>query len=352
MVGRAAFPVTDERSAVGRGVLLSKEEIESVARPDTFNHDLVIDWADGVDVDRKAATLSEEAGVEVTAPRLPSDVNNLKEVEVLPRTLAILLALLALLVLLHALVATTRARQRDLAVLRTLGFERRHLSATVAWQATAIALLGVLLGGVIGIGVGRLVWTAIARNIGVVEDPTMPVGLLALMAVVARGRGDRGRHDPRSLGAPGEAGDDPARRLSRRRISRSPGDDVELVALGIGEGGPGGAGLGVVGEVGGAERQETGDLGGEVIGGEVRMDPVLAGFGLWDLEEHPAGLAGEHRVLGGGVVADGLVEHGGPEGRQLLGVGAVEGEVGQLWWSCRPPSGLPSREGQGRSVSW
>ena len=134
---------------------------------------------------QKAATLSEEAGVEVTPPRLPSDVNNLKEVEVLPRTLAILMALLALLVLVHALVATTRARQRDLAVLRTLGFERRHLSATVAWQATAIALLGVLVGGVFGIAVGRLVWTAIARNIGVVENPTMPVGLLAVIAVVA-----------------------------------------------------------------------------------------------------------------------------------------------------------------------
>ena len=63
------------------------------------------------------------------------------------------MALLALLVLVHALVATTRARQRDLAVLRTLGFERRHLSATVAWQATAIALLGVLVGGVFGIAV-------------------------------------------------------------------------------------------------------------------------------------------------------------------------------------------------------
>ena len=185
VVGRAAFPVVDERSAVGRGALMWNEEIGTVARADTFNHDLVIGWADGVDVDEKAAALSEEAGVEVTPPRLPSDVNNLKEVEVLPRTLAVLLALLALLVLLHALVATTRARQRDLAVLRTLGFERRHLSATVAWQATAIALLGVLLGGVIGIAVGRLVWTAIARNIGVVEDPTMPIGLLALMAVVA-----------------------------------------------------------------------------------------------------------------------------------------------------------------------
>ncbi len=185
VVGRAAFPVVDERSAVGRGALMSNETIGTVAAPDTFNYDLVIDWADGVDVDQKAAALSEEAGVEVTAPRLPSDVNNLKEVEVLPRTLAILMALLALLVLLHALVATTRARQRDLAVLRTLGFERRHLSATVAWQATAIALLGVLLGGVIGIAVGRLVWTAIARNIGVVEDPTMPVGLLAVIAVVA-----------------------------------------------------------------------------------------------------------------------------------------------------------------------
>ena len=123
--------------------------------------------------------------MEVSPPLLPSDVNNLRQVESIPRTLAIVLAALALVVLLHALVATTRGRRRDLAVLRTLGFRRRQLSATIAWQATTIAAMGVIAGGCLGLVAGRLVWSGLARRIGVVDAPTVPVGLLLLIAAVA-----------------------------------------------------------------------------------------------------------------------------------------------------------------------
>jgi putative ABC transport system permease protein len=185
VVGRAVFPVVDERSAAGRGALLWPDDLTAVAPEGTLNHDLVVAWADGVDVDAASAALSEEAGVEISPPRLPSDVNNLQQVEALPRTLAIVLAALALLVLLHALLATTRSRRRDLAVLRTLGFQRRQLSATIAWQATTIAGLGVLAGGCLGLVVGRMVWSGVARSIGVVDHPTVPMALLIAIAVGA-----------------------------------------------------------------------------------------------------------------------------------------------------------------------
>jgi putative ABC transport system permease protein len=149
------------------------------------NNDLIITWADGVDPDAAMAALAEDHGVEPTAPRLPSDVNNLKQVETLPRTLAFVLAALALLVLLHALVSTTRSRRRDFAVLRTLGFQRRQLSATIAWQATAIATLGIIAGGCLGLVVGRLVWSGVAGSVGVVDDTSVPLGLLLAIAVAA-----------------------------------------------------------------------------------------------------------------------------------------------------------------------
>jgi len=185
VVGRAAFPVVDERSSAGRGALLWSDDLAAVAPDGSLNHDLVIDWADGVDVDAASAALSEDAGAEVSPPLLPSDVNNLRQVESIPRTLAIVLAALALVVLLHALVATTRGRRRDLAVLRTLGFRRRQLSATIAWQATTIAAMGVIAGGCLGLVAGRMVWSGLARRIGVVDAPTVPVGLLLLIAAVA-----------------------------------------------------------------------------------------------------------------------------------------------------------------------
>ena len=69
VVGRAAFPVVDERSAVGRGALLWGEDLDLVAPDDSLSHDLVIDWADGVDVDAAGCGVERGGrGGGVTAP--------------------------------------------------------------------------------------------------------------------------------------------------------------------------------------------------------------------------------------------------------------------------------------------
>jgi predicted lysophospholipase L1 biosynthesis ABC-type transport system permease subunit len=71
--------------------------------------------------------------------------------------------------------------------LKALGFTRRQLAAAVAWQATVVAVVGVVVGIPLGIVVGRQLWTLFARNINVVPDPTVPalsvllVGLGALV---------------------------------------------------------------------------------------------------------------------------------------------------------------------------
>jgi hypothetical protein len=181
VVGTAVFPVTDERSAPGRGVLLGLDDFERISAPDEINADVLISWADGVDVERANAELAETTGTEVFGPRLPSDVNNLQEVEALPRALAVFLALLAALAAVHALVSTVRMRRQDLAVLRTLGFVRRQMTATLVWQASAIGVMGLAVGVPVGFVAGRAVWRAVASSIGVVDDPTTPA--LAAVAV-------------------------------------------------------------------------------------------------------------------------------------------------------------------------
>ena len=55
-----------------------------------------------------------------------------------------------------------RRRRRDFAVLKTLGFDRGQVRATVAWQATTLAALGVALGVPLGIVIGDAVWRLIA----------------------------------------------------------------------------------------------------------------------------------------------------------------------------------------------
>jgi hypothetical protein len=185
VVGKAVFPVVDERSGAGRGALLLPDDLERISSPDEVNNDVVITWADGVDVERANAALAGATETEVFTPRLPSDVNNLREVQPLPRALALFLAVLATLAAVHALVSTVRLRRQELAVLRVLGFERRQVAATLGWQATTIGLIGLSVGIPLGVVVGRAVWRAVASGIGVVDDPVTPgVGVL-LVAIAA-----------------------------------------------------------------------------------------------------------------------------------------------------------------------
>ena len=53
-----------------------------------------------------------------------------------------------------ALVSSLRRRRRELAVLKTLGFSRRQVRATVAWQASTVAAVGLVVGIPLGLLVG------------------------------------------------------------------------------------------------------------------------------------------------------------------------------------------------------
>jgi ABC-type lipoprotein release transport system permease subunit len=77
---------------------------------------------------------------------------------------------------------TTRRRRHDLAVLRALGFERRQVRSTLAWQATTIAAVGLLVGVPLGVVVGSVVWRRVAESIGITPTPDYPI--LALLLVV------------------------------------------------------------------------------------------------------------------------------------------------------------------------
>ena len=189
VVGRLALPIIDERSGVGRGAVVTDDQLMEIITAEERSEDLLVDWQTGVDAAGANAELGERLDAEVFEPRTPSEVINLRSVDALPWALAAFLALLATLATVHALMQTTRMRRQELAVLRTLGFERRQLSWTVASQATTLALLGAVIGVPIGIIAGRLLWESISGQLGVVEDPVTPIvallGLTIAIAVVA-----------------------------------------------------------------------------------------------------------------------------------------------------------------------
>jgi hypothetical protein len=158
-------------------------------RPNVSSSDAQRDMRDVVNVASKQFAADQNAagdGVIVLPVQRPAEIVNYQATGDTPIFLAAALGAGATLVLLLVLSGTVRQRRADLAVLKTLGFTRRQLAFTLTWQATAIAVVGIVIGIPLGIAVGRLLWNQFARNIGVVPVPTVPysVAVVALGALI------------------------------------------------------------------------------------------------------------------------------------------------------------------------
>jgi hypothetical protein len=124
-----------------------------------------------------------DVGGVVLPVQRPAEIVDYRSMGTAPAILAGALALGALSSLLLTLMASVRARRRDLALLKTLGFTRRQLSATVAWQSTVAMTVGAIVGVPLGIALGRALWDLFARQISVVPEPTVPA--LTVVLIVA-----------------------------------------------------------------------------------------------------------------------------------------------------------------------
>jgi hypothetical protein len=118
-------------------------------------------------------------------PGLPGPAVDFGGVKHLPAMIAALLVALAVVALAQALVAAVQRRRRDLAILKTLGFDRRQVLGTVASQATTFVAVGLLIGLPVGDALGRWAWNLFADQLGVVPEAVTPVPLLLLVVPAA-----------------------------------------------------------------------------------------------------------------------------------------------------------------------
>ena len=130
---------------------------------------------------RAVAAQSDQASV-VSVQR-PAEIVNYRSMGNTPALLGGALAAGALSALVLTLMASVRRRRRDLALLKALGFTRRQLAASVAWQSTIAVGGGVVAGVPLGIVAGRALWDLFAHELHVVARPSVPV--LALLLVGA-----------------------------------------------------------------------------------------------------------------------------------------------------------------------
>jgi predicted lysophospholipase L1 biosynthesis ABC-type transport system permease subunit len=114
-----------------------------------------------------------------------ASLDNAKRVRSLPSLLAGVLGLMAVAMLAHTQLSSIRRRRRDLAILKTLGFTKRQVSATVAWQASTLVTVSLVIGVPLGMAIGRWAWTLFAENLGVTSEPVVPFGQILLLIPAA-----------------------------------------------------------------------------------------------------------------------------------------------------------------------
>lgn len=198
VVGRAVFPSLGAGSLIetglGEGAAVRAKLFDDPSTPGIYTL-LLIRFAPGAD-GRVAATVADRLGYGsgdgcppslcMPGPQRPGDLNDFARLRTVPLVLAGMLGLLAVAALGHTLVSSIRRRRRDLAVLKTLGFVRRQVVATVAWQATTLAATAALIGLPLGVAGGRWAWRLFAGQLGVGAGPATPAlaVLLALPAAV------------------------------------------------------------------------------------------------------------------------------------------------------------------------
>ncbi len=185
VTGVAVFPSLGQTQSLADGAAFTGAAFAPLFDQNNFYRYLVARFAPGADraaVERQLSVIPQLA--EVASITRPPEIDRLRQIGWAPVSLAVLLGVLALVAVAHAIVSAVRRRRRDLAVLKTLGFDRRQVRATVAWQATTLAGIGLLIGIPAGVVVGRLVWRLVAHHLGVLATTHLPVLALVLMIPV------------------------------------------------------------------------------------------------------------------------------------------------------------------------
>jgi len=196
IVGRSVFPFFGEGSFTPTGLGVGAQIAEPAPRghngaPINF---VLVRFAPGAthrDVDARVARALDRAHLcgiynqcSVSPAIRPTDILNYSRILSTPIALAVVLALLAIAVVGNTLLTSIRRRRHELAILKSLGLGRRGISATVAWQASTLVGLALLVGLPLGVVLGLRVWSAFAAGLGITSDAQTP-WLVLVLAVPA-----------------------------------------------------------------------------------------------------------------------------------------------------------------------
>lgn len=171
----------------GRGIVTTPEGFEAFGE-DEYLPILTLRYAPDVDRDVVETTLATDYGLlsdQLTVAEPPELLSQLERVRPTLIALAVFLGLLGVIGLVHFLLLSAGRRRLDSAVLRALGFVRAQTVAVAVWQAATIAIIGVGVGVPLGVIIGRSAWIESVDQLGIVDAPTTPWRIGALVVVGA-----------------------------------------------------------------------------------------------------------------------------------------------------------------------
>ena len=113
----------------------------------------------------------------------PTSLVNFGEAVNFPLIFGAMLAVVGAATLAHLLVVSVARRRREIGLLKVLGFVNRQVAAAVSWQATTLALIGIVVGVPLGVVAGEAIWNAFANNLGAVPISVVPTWLVVTLAV-------------------------------------------------------------------------------------------------------------------------------------------------------------------------
>ena len=107
--------------------------------------------------------------------RAPPQIARFGGLAAFPLAFSVLFGAVGATMLVFALLTSIRRRRAELALLKTLGFEGRQVVATVAWQATTIAVVGLVVGLPLGTALARFGWNVFADRLAILPRPVIPI---------------------------------------------------------------------------------------------------------------------------------------------------------------------------------
>jgi ABC-type antimicrobial peptide transport system permease subunit len=195
--GRGTFTPT----GLGTGAVTTASLLSVLSVPDattachtkvTCYNFFLIRLRPGTDAATAAATLTSSitragcppGSCAVVSDQRPTDIKDYASVRNTPLVLAAVLIVFAVGTLAHVLLTGVRRRRRDLAVLKTLGFARSQVLGVVAWEASAFAVVALLIGLPLGILAGRWAWAYFASAAGAPAGASVPFTAVLLAVPV------------------------------------------------------------------------------------------------------------------------------------------------------------------------